>query len=118
MPVPKTLSILGYFAATAYLIVGLVGGLWPSHWDDTSGSAQVLWIAFLVGGAVVLLAGLRLMPRSLWGGAALVSVGGFLGALPIFWTGVALVLGVVLVLLSVRHARGPSRAARRTGPVG
>ena len=117
MPVPKALSILGYFAVAAYLIVGIVGGLSPSGWGGIDRSARVFWIVFLVGGALVLLAGLRLMPRSRWGGAALISVGGFFGALPIFWTGVGLVLGVVLVLLSVRYARGPSRAARRAEPV-
>jgi hypothetical protein len=113
MPVPKTLRVLGYFAAIAYFIVAIVGGLWPSHWDNASAVDQALWIGLMVGGSILLVAGLRLFPRSRWGGAALVSVGAFFGALPIFWTGVALVLAVVLVLLSVRHARGPSRAARR-----
>jgi hypothetical protein len=118
MAVPRLLRILGYFAASAYLIVGIVGGVWPSHWENASGSDQALWIGLMVGGAILLVAGLRLFPRSRWGGAALVSVGAFFGALPIFWTGVALVLAVVLVLLSVRHAREPGRAARRAEPVG
>jgi hypothetical protein len=37
--------------------------------------------------------------------------------LPIFWTGIALAVAVGLVLLAVRHARGPSRAARRAEPI-
>jgi hypothetical protein len=118
MPVPKALSVLGYFAAVAYVIVGLVGGLLLPHWVDASASDQAAWIILMVGGAILLVAGLQFFPRSRWGGAVLVSVGGFVGALPIFWTGVGLVLGVVLVLLAVRHARGPSRAARRAEPVG
>ena len=118
MPVPKLLRNLGYFAAAAYVVIGLVGGLWPSHWDNTGAGDQVLWITLMVGGAILLVVGLRLFPRSNWGGAVLVSVGAFFGALPVFWTGVALVLAVVIVLLAVRHARGPSRAARRAGPVG
>jgi hypothetical protein len=118
MPVPKLLRNLCYFAAAAYLVVGIVGGLWASHWDNASASDQALWIILMVGGAILLVAGLRLFPRSNWGGALLVSVGAFFGALPIFWTGVALVLAVVIVLLAVRHARGPSRAARRAEPVG
>lgn len=112
MPVPKLLRNLGYFAVVAYLLVGVIGGLWPSHWDSATGTDRALWIGFLVGGAVVLFVGLRLLERSPRGGAALVSVGGFLGALPIFWTGVALVLGVLLVLLSVRYVRSISRAKR------
>jgi hypothetical protein len=118
MPVPKTVRVLGYFAAAAYVVVGIVGGLWPSHWDNASAGDQALWITLMVGGAILLVVGLSLFPRSNWGGAVLVSVGAFFGALPIFWTGVALVLAVVIVLLSVRHARGPSRAARRAEPVG
>ena len=119
MPVPKLLRNLGYVAAAAYLVIGIVGGvLWPSHWDNASVSDQAAWIILMVGGAILLVAGLRLFPRSRWGGAVLVSLGGFFGALPIFWTGVALVLGVVLVLLAVRHAREESRAARRAEPVG
>ena len=118
MPVPNLLRNLGYFAAATYLVVGLVAGLWPSHWDNTGAGDQAVWIGLMVGGAMLLVAGLRLFPRSNWGGAVLVSVGAFFGALPIFWTGLALVLAVVIVLLAVRHARGPSRAARRAEPLG
>ena len=118
MAVPKPLRVFGYFAAVAYFIVGIVGGLWPSHWENASGSDQALWIILMVGGSILLVAGLRLFPRSRWGGAVLVSVGAFFGALPIFWTGIALLVAVVLVLLSVRHARDSSRAARRAEPVG
>ena len=106
MPVPKLLRVLGYSAAGAYLIVGLVGGLWPSHWDNASVSDQALWIGLMIGGSILLVVGLQLMPRSRWAGAVLVSIGAFFGALPIFWTGIALALAVVIVLLSVRHARG------------
>ena len=118
MPVPKLLRNLGYFAAVAYLVVGLVGGLSLPRWVDANASDQAMWIILMVGGAILLVAGLRLFPRSHWGGALLVSVGAFVGALPIFWTGVGLVLAVVIVLLAVRHARGPSRAARRAEPLG
>ena len=114
MPIPKALNALGYFAAAAYVLIGAIGGLLLPHWESTSGNDQALWIGFLVGGAVLLLAGLRLLPRSPRGGAALISVGGFFGALPIFWTGIALLVGVMLVLLSVRYARAVSRANRVT----
>jgi uncharacterized membrane protein len=118
MPVPKLLRNLGYFAAAAYVVIGIVGGFfWPGHWENASGSDQALWVILMVGGAALLVAGLNLFPRSNWGGAFLVSVGAFFGALPIFWSFIALVLAVVIVLLAVRHARGPSRAARRAQPV-
>jgi hypothetical protein len=118
MPVPKLLRNLGYFAAVSYFIVGIVGGfLWPGHWDNASRSDQALWVILMVGGAILLVAGLNLFPRSNWGGAFLVSVGAFFGALPIFWSFVALALAVVIVVLAVRHAREPGRAARRAEPV-
>ncbi len=113
MPVPRTLQALGYFAAGAYVVIGIVGGLWISRWDSVSASDQARWVILMVGGAILLVVGLRIFPRSNWGGALLVSVGGFFGALPVFWSGVALVVGVVLVLLAVRHARTVSRAKRR-----
>ena len=109
---PKTLMALGYFAVAAYLVIGVVGGLLLSHWESVGGSDQALWVGLMVGGALVLFIGLRVFPRSPWGGATLISLGGFFGALPIFWTGVALVLGVVLVVLAVRNAR---RATKVTG---
>ncbi len=112
------LRFLGYSAAIAYILVGVVGGLALPHWvHDATTRDQALWISLMVGGALMVVAGLHFFPRSRRGGALLVSVGGFFGALPIFWTGVALVLAVVLVLLAVRYARGPSRAARRAEPV-
>ena len=118
MPVPKLLRNLGYFAAAAYLVVGIVGGLLLPHWVDASASDQASvddphgrrgdsarrrpppLPALALGRR-----GARLGRR-------------FLGALPVFWTGVGLVLAVVIVLLAVRHARGPSRAARRAEPLG
>ena len=112
MPVPKLLRNLGYFVAVAYVVVGIVAVFWPG-WDNANRSDQAVLIALMVGGAVLLVAGLRLFPRSNWGGAVLVSVGAFFGALPIFWTFVALVLAVVIAVLAVRHASEPGRAARR-----
>ena len=68
---------------------------------------------FLVGGAILLFAGLRISRRSPWGGFALISVGALAGALPIFWTLIALVLAIALVVLSFLYARrtiGPAPA--------
>jgi hypothetical protein len=118
MPVPKLLRNLGYFAAVAYVVVGLVGGLSLPHWVDASASDQAAWIILMVGGAILLVAGLLLFPRSNWGGAVLVSVGAFFGALPIFPTFVGLVLAVLIVVLAVRHAREPGRSTRRAEPLG
>jgi hypothetical protein len=107
MDLEKLLVVLGTFTAVAYLLIGVIGGLWASHWDDASASDQILWIAFLVGGALLLLAGLRISRRSRWTAAALISLGAVLGAIAIFWTVVSLVFAVTLVVLSILHARAP-----------
>ena len=101
----KVLVVLGFFVAVAYLLVGIIGGLSLSHWDEASASDQILWVSLLVGGAILILAGLRISRRSPWGAAALISVGALAGALPIFWTLIALVLAVALVVLSLLYAR-------------
>ena len=105
MTVEKGLVVLGFFTAVAYLLVGIIGGLSLSHWDEASTSDQVLWAVLLVGGGILLLAGLRISRRSPWVGFALISVGALAGALPIFWTLIAVVVAVALVVLSFLYAR-------------
>ena len=103
--VEKGLVVLGFFTAVAYLLVGIIGGLSLSHWDEASTSDQILWAALLVGGGILILAGLRISRRSPWGGFALISVGALAGALPIFWTLIAIVVAIALVVLSFLYAR-------------
>ena len=56
---------LGWVAAIIYLGFGLVLGFLPSHWDEASMTDQVLYIVFLVGGGLLLIAGLQhlVIPR-------------------------------------------------------
>ena len=110
MTLEKALVVLGFFTAAAYLLVGIIGGLSLSHWDEASASDQILWASLLVGGAILIVAGLRISRRNPWGAAALISIGALAGALPIFWTLIAVVLAIALVVLSFLYAR------RTTGP--
>jgi hypothetical protein len=112
MTVEKMLVVLGTLTGIAYLVIGVVGGLWSSHWEDASASDQIIWIVLLLGGG--LLAGVRISNRSAWRAAALISVGAVLGALPIFWTGLALLVAIALVVLSVLHARRVAGGAAPT----
>ena len=109
----KTLFVLGWITGVAYVVIGVLGGWWPKHWgDDAAASDQIVWIVLLAGGGLLLLAGLRVIDRSRWPGALLVSVGAVTGALAIFWTGVVLLVAVALVVLSVLYARrGPAPSA-------
>ncbi len=112
MTVEKSLVVLGTFVAAAYVVIGIVGGILPAHWgDDASATDQIVWFVLLVGGAILLFAGLRVSKRSPWMGAALISVGAVAGALPIFWTLIALLVAITLVVLSIVYARRATRAA-------
>jgi hypothetical protein len=106
----KALFALGLVTGIVYLVVGIVAGAWPSHWDTASTSDRVLWIVFLAGGGLVVLAGLRRIERSPLAGAVLVSLGAVAGALPLFWTILAPLAAIALIVLSVRYARRPVAA--------
>ena len=107
--------MLGAFTGLAYLVVGVAGAIWPGHWDDASATDQILWAVFLCAGGLGVLAGLRLLRRSPAGGATLVSIGAIVGALPIFWALVPLLLAIALVVLSVLYARRARRVSTSAG---
>jgi hypothetical protein len=111
----KVLVVLGFFVAVPYLLAGVVVGLWPSVWDDTGTDDQIFWIVFLVGGGLLLLAGLRVSLRSPWTAAVLISLGALAGAIPTFWTVLAPIAAVTLVVLSIVYARRAAGAAPATG---
>ena len=115
MTVEKILVVLGTFVAAAYVLIGIIGGLSLSHWDEASASDQIVWFVLLVGGGVLLFLGLRMSKRSPWLGAALISVGAVAGALPIFWTILALVVAIALVVLSIMYARRAAGASPTPG---
>ena len=87
---------LGTVTGIVYLAAGVLGAWWPGHWDDAPASDQVIWAV------------LRLIERSPWLGAVLVSVGAVAGALVVFWTIIVLAVAVALVVLSVVYARRAS----------
>jgi len=113
--VEKALVVLGTFVAAAYVVVGIIGGLASSHWTEASTSDQVIWVVLLVGGGILVFLGLRMSRRSPWLGATLISVGAVAGALPIFWTILALVVAVALVVLSIMYARRAAGASPAPG---
>jgi hypothetical protein len=110
----RVLGVLAAVTGVIYLVVGVAGGIWPGHWDDTGAGDQILWFVFGTGGGLLLLAGLRQIDRSAKLAATLISVGGIVGALPIFWTVVPLLLALVLIVLSVLHVRRVSAAPTTT----
>ncbi|HET9232613.1 MAG TPA: hypothetical protein VFP10_00550, partial [Candidatus Eisenbacteria bacterium] len=71
-----------------------------------------LWALFLIVGGLLVLAGLRLLHHAPGRGATLVSLGAVLGALPIFWALLPLLLATALLVLSVLYARRATRLPR------
>lgn len=108
----KALLGLGMFTGIAYLIVGVAGAIWPGHWDEAAASDQILWAVFLTVGGLLVLAGLRLLHRAPARGATLISIGAVLGALPIFWALLPLLLAIALLVLSLLYARRAARSPR------
>jgi hypothetical protein len=101
----KALRGLGMFTGVAYLIVGVAGAIWPGHWDEAAASDRIIWAVLLILGGLLVLGGLRLLYRSPARGGTLVSIGAVVGALPIFWALLPLLLAVALIVLSVLYAR-------------
>jgi hypothetical protein len=108
----RALFWLGLFVGVAYVIVGIAGGIWPGHWDAAPASDQIAWVVLGVGGGILVLGGLRLLPRSPMAGATLISVGAILGALPIFWALLPLLLALALIVLTVVYARRAAAVRR------
>ncbi len=108
----KALRWLGMFTGVAYLIVGVAGAIWPGHWDDAAASDQIIWAVLLVAGGLLVLTGLRLLRSAPARGATLVSLGAVIGALPIFWALLPLLLAVALIVLSVLYARRAAQSPR------
>jgi hypothetical protein len=100
----------GLTRATRFLVLALsvlyllaaVGGLVIIDFDSTRD--VVLWIGFLVAGAVLLLVGQLMLPP---GGRAalLMSIGAALGGLPLFWTLIVPIAVAAVIACSIALAR-------------
>jgi hypothetical protein len=100
----------GLTRATRFLVLALsvlyllaaVGGLVIIDFDSTRD--VVLWIVFLVAGAVLLLVGQLMLPP---GGrsALLMSIGAALGGLPLFWTLIVPIAVAAVIACSIALAR-------------
>lgn len=106
----RAVLILGALLAAVYLIAGLVGAIFID-WDDDDGGDSAFWIVFLVGGALVLVAGLLARSRSRWLAVALLAIGAIAGAVVIFWSVLIPLAALVLIVLAVLWAREPSAPA-------
>jgi hypothetical protein len=101
----KALTITGWVAAALYIGVGLLELALDE--DESLGS---LWsfILLLVVLAALVVGGIRVIRNRPWLGATVASVGALVGALVLFWTVLAILLAIAIVILSLLVARETS----------
>lgn len=95
--------VLGALTGLGFVAAGIAG--WLADATDGDGGSLFWWLLLLLGGGTVVLAGvaiLRTRPRA---AVAAFAVGGLAGALALFWSVIAEVLVIALVVLAVMHAR-------------
>ena len=92
--------------AAIYAVAALLGML--AEFDSLRDT--VLWVAFLGGGALLILLGTYAFVNVPWLGALLVSVGAAAGGLPLFWTILVPLVAAIVIALSISIARQLSSA--------
>jgi hypothetical protein len=98
---------LALVLGVGYAAAAIVG--WIADVTDGDGSDLAFWLVLLLGGAVLILAGLFVARRWSWASAALVSIGAAAGALALFWSILVPVAALVLIGLAVSAARAGQR---------
>jgi hypothetical protein len=100
---------LALVLAIGYTAAGIVG--WLADVTDGDGSDLAFWLIFLLGGAVLLLAGLYLVPRWSTASVGLVSLGALAGAIALFWSVIVPLLAILLIVLAVMARRSAGETA-------
>lgn len=90
-----------------YALAALVG---PFVVNLDAASDIAIAIAFLIGGAALMIAGQLLVPPGTRS-AALISSGAVLGGLPLFWTFLVPIAAATVIACSIKLARQPSAPA-------
>jgi hypothetical protein len=94
-----------------FVLAGVGELIFPG--EDSRGS-RVLFLSVLALLAVLVVAGIRLLPVHPWTGLAIASIGAVLGGFALFWTGIAILLAVAVVVLGVVCAVRVGRTDMRT----
>jgi FtsH-binding integral membrane protein len=98
-------KITGLALAAVYAIAGITGIL--ADWET---GETVLWVVFLVGGALLIILGQRVFDFSPTLAGILASVGAAAGGFALFWLIVVPLAAAAVIALSVAIARQTSTA--------
>lgn len=105
----QALRILGWITGLGYVAVAVLEVVIDS--DEELGS-RIGFPIFLVVLAVALMAGVQIISKRPRLGAVVASLSALVGAFVLFWTVLAIMLGVAIIVLSVVVARGGTRSDR------
>ena len=100
---------LALLLGLAYAAGGIIG--WIADVTDGDGSDLAFWLVFLLGGALLILAGLFGTRRWSWISVLLISLGAAAGALALVWTIIVPILALALIGLAFASARRRSATA-------
>ena len=103
----KSLRIVGWVTAALFVAIGIA----EATYANGTRAHQLLFFIVLTIFALLIVVGIRLLPRRPWLGAGLASVGAVLGGISLFWTVLALLLAIAIVTLSIVCARRASAQA-------
>jgi len=96
-------QVLAAVLGVGYIAAGVVGAAFDV--TDGAGSDLAFWLVFLVGGGALVLIGSFVLGSRPVLSAALTSVGALAGVVAVFWSVIAPVLTLALVVLSIARAR-------------
>jgi hypothetical protein len=103
--ISKAVVVVGVVLAVGYIAAGVIG--WIADVTDGDGSDLAFWLLLLMGGGLLILLGLFKFTSPPLLAIALVAVGAIAGSLAVFWSVIAPILALVLiVLMIVRLRRG------------
>ena len=103
----RALRIVGLADAALFLLVGLAELVLA---DDPFGH-RILFAAVLALLAALVVIGVQLVPARPWPGLLMASAGAIPGGVALFWTGLAILLAVAIVVLGAICALRVRRAA-------
>ncbi len=98
--------LVGVLLAAVYITAGFIG--WIVDVGDGDNSDLAFWLVFMIGGGVLLLAGLFVVSRWSTLSIVLAALGAIAGAIALFWTIVVPLAALGFIVLAIVARRQPA----------